>query len=92
MKKKGNQKPTLYDKIITDELKTLRKKLKYKIVEVAKIINVSPSAITQYEKRTNKIQTFMLYKILKFYEVSMSDFFKVVDKRYENEILNRENI
>lgn len=58
------------NKIISERLKKFRKENKITQDKLAKILNVSRTTITEYERGTNLIATPFLYTICKNYNIS----------------------
>lgn len=69
-KQYNNSKKEIDKTISGNRLKLLRKENKLTQEKLAKLLNISRTAITEYERGTNTIATSFLYSICKNYNIS----------------------
>lgn len=85
IKQYDNSKKEIDKTISGDRLKLIRKENKLTQEKLAKLLNISRTAITEYERGTNTIATSFLYSICKNYNLS-ADYLlgKIDEPKYLN--------
>ena len=78
--------PNINAKTIGKRIRILRKKHKLKQYELAKIINIAPSILCEYEKGNYLISTASLYTICKLFNIS-ADYLLNKTPKEDNKVL-----
>ena len=73
-----------FNKQIGYRMRLRRKILKLPLIKVAKILDVSPQCIQNYESGTNSLNIFYLYKLAIFYGVDINYFFYDIKHDLDN--------
>ena len=61
---------------VSTELRQLRAEKNLKLKEVAEYVDIDSSTISRYEQSKTKITLEELEKLLKYYDVSLKEFFE----------------